>query len=288
MNTVFTAVLVAGGIALALGIVIGIVSRLFAVPSDPRVDLVLELLPGANCGGCGKAGCADFAKSVVSGENPPSRCPVSSAEQISSIARALGIETADVGFRQVAIVLCGGDVNQDCAPLFYNGVSDCVAASLVGGGPKSCAYGCMGMGSCARACPFGAIEVVNHLALVHSELCVGCGNCVATCPRHLIKLVPAEAEVHIFCSSPAKGADKRKVCSVPCIGCRKCLKSAEEGAFKPNGFKVEVDYSHRPLPTAEIVEKAGCPTGCLMTPKQHLAVEREQLAKAKKENRHVE
>lgn len=281
-SIIIIAIVVAGLLSLALGWIIGVVSKMFAVPSDPRVDLVISLLPGANCGGCGKAGCADFAKAVVAGEVAPGKCPVSSAEQVSSIAQALGIE-AGASFKQVAVVLCGGDLNQTIQHTLYNGVSDCVSAALVAGGPKSCAYGCMGMGSCARACPFGAIEIISNLAVVHPELCVGCGACVSTCPRKLIKLVPAEAEIHIYCSSPLKGPEKRKVCAVPCIGCRKCMKAGEEGQFKVDGFKVEVDYEHSPLAVAEVGEKAGCPTGCLLTPAKHLEIEYRERDAAKKE-----
>jgi len=203
-------------------------------------------LAAANCGGCGKAGCADFAKSVVTGENPPSKCPVASQEQVAAIAKALGIEVGD-SVKKVAVVFCGGDHNQEKVQTLYNGVSDCVSASLIAGGPKGCAYGCLGMGSCARACPFNAIEMVNGLAVVHPELCVGCGACVDTCPRNLIKLVPQTAKVHIYCSSPEKGAAKMKVCSVPCIGCRKCVKGGEEGQFNVDGFKVSVNYEAEKL-----------------------------------------
>ncbi|MDD4818079.1 MAG: RnfABCDGE type electron transport complex subunit B [Victivallaceae bacterium] len=284
MNTILIAALVCGVIALVSGLVIGVASKLFAVPSDPRVDLVIGLLPGANCGGCGKAGCADFAKSVVAGENPPNKCPVSSAEQISAIAHALGIE-AGSSFKQVAVVLCGGDLNQARQHTLYNGVYDCVSAAMVAGGPKSCSYGCFGMGSCARSCPFGAIEIINNLAVVHPEVCVGCGTCVATCPRHLIKLVPAEAKVHIFCSSPLKGPEKKKVCSVPCLGCRKCVKAGAEGQFTVEGVKVSVNYDtgENGLPGEDVVAAAGCPTGCLMTVAKHLETEYAELAEAKKE-----
>lgn len=271
MSTLTAALLVMAGIGLALGVVIGFFAKLFQVKSDARVELVTELLPGANCGGCGKAGCSDFAKSVVSGENPPSKCPVSSKEQVTAIALALGIDAGE-SFAQKAVVCCGGDREQTLRLANYNGVLDCVSASLVAGGPKGCAYGCLGMGTCARKCPFGAIEIINGLAVIHKELCVGCGTCVAACPRNVIKLVPAEAEVHVYCNSPAKGPAKKQVCRVPCLGCRKCVRAAE-GKFTVNGFRAEVNYQAPELPTAEDVQKIGCPTGCLLTAEEHLRIE---------------
>ena len=224
MNTIILAIILMAGTGLVLGVVIGIFAKLFRVESDPRVDLVTELLPGANCGGCGTAGCSDFAKAVVSGQLPPSKCPVSSSEQVSAIARALGIEAGE-SFKQKAVVLCGGDREQTMRLASYNGVADCVSASLVAGGPKGCSYGCLGMGSCARKCPFGAIEMINGLAVIHRELCVGCGTCVAVCPRNVIKLVPADAEVHVYCNSSARkppltnsssrGSRRRSITPIP-------------------------------------------------------------------------
>lgn len=279
MGEYLLAVLVLAVIGIFLGCVIGVAARLFKVQTDPRIDLVTELLPGANCGGCGRAGCADFARSVVAGESSPGQCPVCSQEAISAIARALGIEVGDT-VKKVAVVLCGGDKNQEKVETLYNGVYDCVSAALIAGGPKSCAYGCLGMASCARACPFGAIEMLKGLAVVHYHLCVGCGKCVDVCPRRLIKLVPTEAKVHIYCSSPEKAPAKRKVCNVPCIGCRKCVKVAEEGQFEVNGFKVEVNYDSGNFPTEELVAAAGCPTGCLLSTKTHYEIEKNPSTKA--------
>ena len=170
-------------------------------------------------------------------------------------------------------MVCGGDREQTLRLAGYNGVADCVSASLVAGGPKGCAYGCLGMGSCARKCPFGAIEMINGLAVVHKELCVGCGSCVAVCPRNVIKLVPADAEVHVYCNSPLKAPAKRQVCKVACIGCRKCAKAAPE-KFVIEGFKAAVNYAHAPLPTQEDVQAAGCPTGALLTAEEHLHIEK--------------
>ena len=264
--------IVMASLGAVLGVMIGIFARYFKVKSDARVELVLELLPGANCGGCGQAGCADFAKSVVEGRNAPSKCPVSSREQKSAIARALGIEE-EASFPRRALVRCGGDLHHSAWLLNYNGVLDCASAALVNGGPKGCNYGCLGMGNCARKCPFGAIEIVNGLAIVHKELCVGCGTCVAVCPRGVIKLVPAEAEVHVYCNSPRKGPVKKQFCKVPCLGCRKCVRGAET-KFTADGFKAEVNYDAPELPTPEDVQKIGCPTGCLLSAAEHLRIER--------------
>lgn len=251
-------VMVAGGVG--LGVIIGVAAKIFAVETDSRIEEVGEMLPGANCGACGYAGCADFAKSLVAGESAPGDCPVCDADAVSSIAGFLGL-SADTGEKMVAVVLCGGDDRQARRSALYNGVADCRSASLVAGGAKGCAHGCLGFASCARACPFGAIEMRDGLAIVHPDLCVGCGKCVETCPRGLIKMVPAAAQVHVFCSSPEKGAAKKKVCDVPCIGCRKCVKNAEESQFDINGFLVQVNYGNPP--PASVVEEAGCPTKCL-------------------------
>ncbi len=269
----FIAAIAMGAIGLVLGLLIGIAAKVFKVETDPNIELVANLLPGANCGGCGKAGCADFAKAVVAGELSPNQCPVSSQEIVSSISQVLGVEIGNSA-KKVAVVLCGGDVNQTKNPTLYNGVSDCRSAMLIAGGNKSCAYGCLGMSSCARACPFGAIEVINGLAIVHQELCVGCGKCVATCPRNLIKLVPAEHKIHIFCSNPEKGIEKRKYCKVACIGCKKCSKSTPDN-FVADTFKVSVNYENSDIITEEKVAEIKCPTSALLSSEQHLKIEME-------------
>ena len=259
-----------------LGAVIGIFAKYFRVRSDARVELILELLPGANCGGCGQAGCADFAKSVVEGRNAPSKCPVSSREQKSAIARALGIEE-EAGFQRRALVRCGGDLHHSAWLLNYNGVLDCASAALVSGGPKGCSYGCLGMGNCARKCPFGAIEIVDHIALVHPELCVGCGLCIAACPRHCIALVPAAATTHVYCNSPEKGIDKRKNCQVGCIGCRKCERTVP-GKFTVEGNLARVNYELAPeeLPTDADAVAVKCPTHALLSEQAHFRIERNE------------
>lgn len=245
-------------LGLILGLVIAIAAIVFAVEIDPRIEQIEEILPGANCGACGYAGCADFSRAVVAGDVPPERCPSCPASTIDKVAAILGVAVGE-RVSKVAVIKCGGG-NDVAGHPQYNGVSDCRSANLVAGGPKLCEYGCLGLATCARACPFDAIEITaDGLAVVHPDLCVGCGKCVSVCPRNLIELVPASVPIHVFCNSPAKGAAKRKVCKVSCIGCRKCVKTAEEGQMIMDGFLAKVNYESPPA--ASVAEC--CPTGCL-------------------------
>ncbi|OGV74452.1 MAG: hypothetical protein A3K19_05440 [Lentisphaerae bacterium RIFOXYB12_FULL_65_16] len=245
---------------LLLGLVIGITVKFFGTEPDPKVEKIEALLPNANCGGCGFAGCSDFARALAGGKAEPNQCPSTNTETAAQIAALLGVA---LGVRQpkVAVVLCGGDNTKAAKAALYNGVNDCRAATLVAGGAKACLRGCLGLGACARACPFKAIEITGaSLAVVHADVCTGCGKCVATCPRKLIRLVPTSATLHVLCSSPEKGAAKRKKCSAACIGCQKCVKAAA-GAVSMEGALARVNYDHQPSPPGAIAEV--CPTHCL-------------------------
>lgn len=276
MTIILIAVLFATGLGAILAAVIGAAAKTFAVETDPRIETVTDMLPGANCGGCGYAGCADLAKAIVEGRADPSLCPVAPPEGSKRIAEYLGI-TAKEKEKVIAVVKCSGS----CAVTVrspYNGVGDCRSAVLVAGGGKGCDFGCIGFASCARACPFDAIEMRDGLAVVHPELCVGCGKCVETCPKNLIILAPAAVDVHVYCNSPEKGVLKRKVCKTACIACRKCVKAADsEEQMVINGFLVATNYSSPPLP--DLVEKAACPTTALRLATKHAAGAYEGVSK---------
>ena len=260
MNPVALTALIVGGVGLGCGVALALASRFLSVYEDPRIGEVTELLPGANCGGCAYAGCADYAKAMVVNDAAINLCTPGGQEVLDQLCAFFG-KTAAAAEKQVAVVLCGGSADHAPRRFAYNGVADCAAAQSVHGGDKACGYGCLGYGSCARACPVGAIEISNGLASVHKSLCIGCGACVKTCPRSLIQMVPAARIVHVLCRSRDKGPVTKKACKVGCIGCTRCTKLVDDKQIVMDGPLAVVDYA-KPLDQSDVVEK--CPAHCIV------------------------
>ena len=182
-------VLIFAGMGLILGVLLAVASKIFEVKSDPRADEILEVLPGANCGGCGKAGCAALAAAIAAGEAPANACAVGGAAVAEKIGRIMGVEVA-APVRMRAQVMCSGGFDNAHFKYNYRGPHDCIAAERLGGGDKVCPNGCIGLGTCAAACPFRAITVVGGVAVVDYHKCEGCGVCARACPKGIIKLIP--------------------------------------------------------------------------------------------------
>ncbi|MBW2503278.1 MAG: RnfABCDGE type electron transport complex subunit B, partial [Deltaproteobacteria bacterium] len=197
-------VLSLAGIGLAAAFALGLAARKFAVEVDPRELAVLDALPGANCGACGYPGCAGYAKALVAGAIDPNQCPPGGAETVAALARILGIEV-EASEPEVAVVICQGDNQKAGEKYRYLGLTDCIAAQKLADGPKICPGGCLGLGTCERTCPFGAIEMTpDGLAVISREKCTGCRKCIAVCPRQVIKMAPLAATVHVLCNSHDK------------------------------------------------------------------------------------
>ncbi|TYO95462.1 electron transport complex protein RnfB [Geothermobacter ehrlichii] len=248
-----------GGIGLLAALALGAAARKFAVEVDQRESAIIDVLSGANCGACGYPGCGAYAKAVVEDGVSPSLCTPGGQGTVEAIARIMGVE-AEAAVPQVAVVRCQGDNRKAKEKYRYLGLADCNAAQKLADGPKACPGGCLGLGSCERACPFGAIEMTaDGLAVISREKCTGCRKCVAVCPRQVIAMAPREATVHVLCNSHDKGAAVRKYCEVGCIACQICRKTAPE-AYVIEDFLARVVYEHHEQ-AGPGVEK--CPTRCI-------------------------
>ena len=238
MGVVLPSTMVLTGLGALFGVGLAVASKRFAVASDPRVDDVLDALPGANCGACGFAGCAAYAEGVVLESASVSACTAGGQDTATVVAGIMGV-TADVKEKTVAVMHCHG--NAVASRFQYLGLDDCRAASLLQGGPKACEYGCLGLGSCVTACPFEAVQMKDGLPEVDTDKCVACGQCMEACPKSLINIQPLSAAVCVFCRSQDKGGVTRKTCKVGCIGCKKCEKTCEFDAIHVENFLASIE-----------------------------------------------
>ena len=241
-QAIIFAIVSIGGLGIVFGAILGFASKIFAVDEDPRVGQVQECLPGANCGGCGYPGCGGLATAIVAGKAPVNACAPGGAKAAAAIAEVMGV-VAEETEPTVAFVKCGGTCDKAQNKYDYDGIDDCImAAQLAGASSKACAYGCMGLGSCVKACKFDAIKIENGVAVVDPDLCVSCGKCVSTCPKHIIEIVPKKKKVKVQCSSKDMGKAVMSVCSAGCIGCKICEKTCKFDAIHVIDNIAVIDY----------------------------------------------
>ncbi len=251
------------GLGTVFGIGIAFAAKRFAVQIDPRVEQVKDCLAHAHCGACGYAGCEQYAEAVVN--NPdvaPNLCIPAGAKAAEAVALITG-KKAEIKEPQFSRIMCQGSRSKSTKRFKYEGVQDCRAAVLAGGGDKSCIYGCLGYGTCARSCPFDAITMsADNLPVVDMAKCTGCRKCETACPKKVIEVLPGSKAVLVACHSRDKGGDVRKNCQVGCIGCGKCAKVCPFDAAKieNNLSKINIDKCRvcglcaRNCPTNAIVD----------------------------------
>ncbi|MBD3375528.1 Fe-S cluster domain-containing protein [candidate division KSB1 bacterium] len=233
-----SSILALGGLGLFFGGGLAFAARKFAVKVDPKVADIKEILPNANCGACGYPGCAAYAEAVAAGRVPPNKCTPGGAEVTEKISLIMGITGVETEEPKVAAVHCQGGKAEAVEKFKYEGIEDCSAALLIGGGHKACEYGCLGLGSCAKACPFDAIEMnENGLPVILEDKCTACGVCVTTCPRNILSLIPRSQPVYLGCVSQDKAKAVKSICKVGCFACKICAspKVAPEGSIEMDG-----------------------------------------------------
>jgi len=253
-------------LALIFAVILYFIAQKFKVFEDPRIDDVQAALPAANCGGCGFAGCRNFAEALVKAENFEGlNCPVGGAAVMGAVAKILGKEAVAVD-PLVAVLLCNGSPEVRPHTTKYDGVPDCRMAHSLYLGETDCGYGCLGYGDCVRACNFDAMymDSKTNLPVIIDDKCVACGACVRACPRHLIELrkkAKKDRKLYVACQNCDKGGPARRACKVACIACSKCFNVCEFGAITIENNLAYIDAYKCTFCRKCVVE---CPTGSIL------------------------
>lgn len=276
-NTVILTVVILTVLGLLLALILFWVAKKFKVEEDPRIDEVEKVMPGANCGGCGFAGCRAFADAAVKAGNLDHQfCPVGGNETMKKVASILGIEVAEKA-PQVAVVRCNGTCENRPRVNVYDGVQSCKVKSALYSGDTLCSFGCVGCGDCVAACAFGAISMnpLTGLPVVDETKCTACGACAKACPKGVIELrnmgtTPKNnRRVYVSCINKDKGGVARKACTAACIGCGKCAKVCKFDAITIENNLSYIDYTKCKACGQCYFE---CPTGAIhvenFTPKK--------------------
>ena len=253
---------IVGGVGVVFAIFIAAAYRKLRVWEDPRIDVVAGMLPNANCGACGLPGCRAFAEQAVQGKIQPAQCSVMNADAVSDVAAYLGVD-AGQAVKRVARLLCAGGTDVAAQRAQYLGLRTCAAATAVAGGGKGCAWGCLGLADCARACDFGAITMNEAgLPVVDPALCTACGDCVTACPKDLFAIRSLEQHLLVQCKNLLVGDEVLEDCKVACTACGKCVQDAAQGLISVASGVAVID--ERLALLEDPAAMARCPTGAIV------------------------
>jgi RnfABCDGE-type electron transport complex B subunit len=242
MPTILIPILVLGALALGFGAFLVFSAEKFKVIKDERIERIVDILPGIDCGACGAPGCAAFASGVIKGEYAVNGCKVGREEVAGKIAGILGIKAKDTAEEEVAVLCCLGDQDTAVRIADYDGIPTCEALNLIGGN-KGCQYGCLGLGDCVRECPFDAIVMGEKgLPYIIEDKCTACGICVETCPRKLFEIIPKNQDIYIACRSYDDAKTVKQVCSRGCVGCTLCTRVTENEIIKMDGNLAKIQW----------------------------------------------
>ena len=264
-TTIILTIVILSALGLVLALVLFFIAKKFKVEEDPRIDEVEKVMPGANCGGCGFAGCRAFADAAVKAPNLDNNfCPVGGNEVMKKVGAILGYEIKEKA-PMVAVVRCNGTCTNRPKTNVYDGFQSCKVKAALYSGDTGCSYGCLGCGDCVAACKFGAITMnpETGLPVVDEEKCTACGACAKACPKHVIELRnkgPRSMRVFVSCINHDKGPVAKKACAAACIGCGICVKTCTKGAIVLDNNVAYIDSEKCKL-CREC--EAMCPTGAI-------------------------
>ena len=247
MNLIISSIIVLGVIGLASAVILYFVAQKFKVEEDTRIDAVAELLPGANCGGCGYPGCRGFAEACVKADTLENMlCPVGGLPVMCKVSEVLGHAVCQAT-PKIAVVRCNGTCTNRPRTNKFDGAHNCKIAAQLYAGETNCSHGCLGFGDCVAACQFDAIKINPETGIpeVDEEKCTACGACVKACPKKVIELRNKGVKgrrVFVSCVNKDKGAVARKACSAACIGCGKCQKACPFSAIKVENNLAYIDF----------------------------------------------
>lgn len=264
-TTIIWTVAIITVLGLVLAFALYLIAQRFKVEEDPRIDLVEKAMPGANCGGCGFAGCRAFAQAAVEAADPDTVfCPVGGNATMKEVARILGREVKEKA-PAVAVVRCDGSCANRPKTNEYDGMASCKVKAALYAGDTGCRYGCLGCGDCVQACQFGALSMdpQTGLPVVDEEKCTSCGACVKVCPKAIIEIRPKGPKgmrLFVSCVNKDKGPAVKKACAAACIGCGICVKTCTRDAIVLEGNVAWIDPAKCKL-CREC--EAMCPTGAI-------------------------
>jgi RnfABCDGE-type electron transport complex B subunit len=263
MVRVACSVLSVGGLGLLFGLALAISAVLLKATVDENLASVEAALPGLDCGGCGYPGCAAYAAAIINEGAPVDRCRPGGPKTVSRITEILGMEA--VGMPETRMVTqvhcCGGPMDTKTLGR-YLGIKDCNALYALGAGSRACKEGCLGLGSCVRVCPVGAIGWDAHGRVwVDRENCIACGRCVDVCPTGAMRWVPYDADFVVACNSTASPRQVRGACDTGCIGCGICRKKSPDGGYMVQQSLCRIDYE---LHGDRTVGAEACPRHCII------------------------
>jgi len=251
------------GLGSGFAVVLLIASVKLKVEVDPKIEQIHKALPNVDCGACGFAGCAQYAKAVSGNPGLLGKCAPGGPETAGKIAGILNLQISDSGPVERPIIRCRAKGSDKTVFGQYQGIPTCTAANALAN-VQACKFGCLGFGDCTWACQFDALEMVDGLATVDYEKCTGCGACSRACPRNLIEMVPFRCEnmMTVACSSKESGKSTRGMCKVGCIGCGICVKKSEQFVVEDNLARLGYGKYEPGEETEEAFNK--CPTGVII------------------------